>query len=98
MLGNTALALEPMEQISTPLIPIQVSLQDIVIPISERVTLLELRDSMCRWPMGDPAQPEFRFCGGRKPAGEGPYCTHHAGIAYQPQHDRRRERRLQKAG
>ena len=30
---------------------------DVVIPMSDRVTLLELRESMCRWPFGDPCGP-----------------------------------------
>jgi GcrA cell cycle regulator len=98
LLGNIALALEPKENIPASPAQMPIAIQDIVTPISERVTLAELRDSMCRWPLGDPAHPEFRFCGGRKRAGEGPYCAHHAEIAYQPQHDRRRERRLLKAG
>src|SRR3712207_1185997 len=36
---------------------------DVVVPMSERVTIMDLRESMCRWPMGDPTKPEFRFCG-----------------------------------
>jgi GcrA cell cycle regulator len=63
--------------------------------MSEPVTISELRESMCRWPIGDPTQPEFRFCGAKKLPGQGPYCACHAGIAYQTQHDRRRERRPQ---
>jgi GcrA cell cycle regulator len=62
-----------------------------VIPFSERVTIMELRDSMCRWPMGDPTTPEFRFCGGKAITGL-PYCPHHSRIAYQPAAERRRER------
>lgn len=60
--------------------------------VCERVTIMELRENMCRWPLGDPSQTDFRFCGGRCSPGD-PYCTHHASIAYQPAHDRRRERR-----
>jgi GcrA cell cycle regulator len=66
---------------------------DIVIPVSERVTIMELRESMCRWPMGDPTTPEFRFCGQRAIAGL-PYCTHHARVAYQPAAERKRDRRI----
>ena len=55
------------------------------------VTLMQLRESMCRWPLGDPATPEFRFCGAR--AGMGlPYCGYHAQIAYQPASERKRLR------
>ena len=61
-------------------------------PDVEPVTIMELRDSMCRWPIGDPTQADFRFCGARKTPGEGPYCACHAAIAYQPEQDRRRHR------
>ncbi|SEG45413.1 GcrA family cell cycle regulator [Bosea lathyri] len=65
--------------------------EDVVVPFSERVTIMDLREYMCRWPMGDPTTPEFRFCGGRSQTGM-PYCSHHAQIAYQPAADRRRDR------
>ena len=58
----------------------------------QRVTIMELREGMCRWPIGDPTSPEFRFCGARADIGS-PYCTQHARIAYQPAADRRRERK-----
>lgn len=64
----------------------------IAAPVSERVTIMELRESMCRWPIGDPSSPDFRFCGACSPMGV-PYCTEHAQIAYQPSADRRRDRR-----
>jgi GcrA cell cycle regulator len=69
---------------------------DIVVPMSERVTIMDLRESMCRWPMGDPTKPDFRFCGARSSAGL-PYCGHHARVAYQPVTDRKRDRRLARA-
>lgn len=43
-------------------------------------TLAELNDETCRWPLGDPQSPDFRFCGA-KPDGM-PYCRRHAHIAY----------------
>ncbi len=61
--------------------------------VSQRVTIMELRESMCRWPMGDPTSPDFRFCGGRAITGL-PYCTQHAQIAYQPAAERKRDRRV----
>jgi GcrA cell cycle regulator len=69
---------------------------DVAIPMSERVTIMDLRESMCRWPMGDPTKPEFRFCGARSVSGM-PYCNHHARVAYQPITDRKRDRRLARA-
>jgi GcrA cell cycle regulator len=62
------------------------------IPVSQRVTIMDLRESMCRWPLGDPTTPDFRFCGARSITGL-PYCTHHAEIAYQPAAERKRDRR-----
>jgi GcrA cell cycle regulator len=70
--------------------------EDMAVPVSERVTIMDLRESMCRWPMGDPTKPEFRFCGARSVTGL-PYCTHHARIAYQPVADRKRDRRFARA-
>lgn len=61
------------------------------LPVSERVTILDLRDSMCRWPIGDPARPGFGFCGGRAATGL-PYCDEHCRIAYQPAAERKRLR------
>ena len=62
------------------------------LPECERVTIMELRDSMCRWPLGDPVTPEFRFCGGDAVLGL-PYCPYHCSIAYQPAQERRRDRK-----
>ncbi|TGD94717.1 GcrA family cell cycle regulator [Methylobacterium nonmethylotrophicum] len=65
----------------------------VALPESARVTIMELREFMCRWPMGDPSSPEFRFCGDRAITGL-PYCTHHSRIAYQPAAERKRDRRV----
>jgi GcrA cell cycle regulator len=45
-------------------------------------TVLTLGAHMCKWPIGDPSLDSFTFCGRR--TGEGPYCAHHAQVAYQP--------------
>lgn len=37
----------------------------------------------CRWPIGDPQEPAFGFCGHPR-AGEGPYCAGHDREAHQP--------------
>lgn len=83
----TALALQPEAYAA----PVERPVAEVVIPLSEPVTIMELREAMCRWPLGDPATPEFRYCGGRSDVGA-PYCSHHSRIAYQPSQDRRRER------
>ena len=55
------------------------------------VTVLSINDRMCRWPIGDPSEGEFHFCGHRPKEGS-PYCEAHARKAYQP-HVQRRDRR-----
>ena len=94
--GNTALAFAPRIHEA----PSPKPLEEVLIPMSERVTIMELKEAMCRWPLGDPATPEFRYCGGKSTIGES-YCTYHSRVAYQPAQDRgrrERERRLQRAG
>jgi GcrA cell cycle regulator len=55
-------------------------------------TVLTINDRMCRWPIGDPSENEFHFCG-RGPKSGSPYCEAHARKAYQPQ-NLRRDRRI----
>ena len=45
-------------------------------------TILNLTERMCRWPIGDPRDPNFRFCGRLALPGQ-PYCAEHAAMAYQ---------------
>ena len=89
--GNNALAMSldmaPMAAIAPRIEP---RMESVVIPLTERVTIMELRDNMCKWPLGDPMSAEFRYCGARSPAGGGPYCQPHAKVAYQPANERRR--------
>jgi GcrA cell cycle regulator len=88
VLGNNALALRP----ETTLQPAPARLeQDVVVALSLRVTIVELKETMCKWPLGDPTSQEFRYCGSPSPGGS-PYCAHHSKLAYQPAQERRRER------
>jgi GcrA cell cycle regulator len=45
--------------------------------------LRQLRADQCRYPIGDPQEEGFGFCGCKKAPGI-PYCEHHADIAYNP--------------
>jgi GcrA cell cycle regulator len=91
--GNLAVAMAPMP-LAAP--APRSSGDEVVIPMSQRVSIMELRESMCRWPLGDPTSPDFRYCGSKMQVGLGPYCTYHARIAYQPAQERRRERDREK--
>lgn len=46
------------------------------------VAITELTPRMCRWPVGDPKDADFKFCGCAS-APSLPYCSDHAKIAYQ---------------
>ncbi len=87
--GNTVMRLAP-ETVEVAAQPARIA-QDVVVPMSLRVTIVELRETMCRWPLGDPSSSDFRYCGSPSHSGT-PYCCHHGKLAYQPTQDRRRER------
>jgi GcrA cell cycle regulator len=56
--------------------------------MAKKLHLLELTERTCKWPIGDPAEDDFYFCG--LPAVPGkPYCEHHVAIAFQPLSARR---------
>jgi GcrA cell cycle regulator len=65
--------------------------EDVVVPISRRLRLVELSERTCKWPNGDPLTEEFHFCGNDS-AETGPYCAYHARLAFQPASERRRNR------
>jgi hypothetical protein len=51
-------------------------------PVQQK-TLANLEQNDCRWPIGDPKDPAFHFCGARKLDGR-PYCQAHWQMAFQP--------------
>ena len=58
-------------------------IDELVIPLKDRVTMETLKESHCKWPIGDPAEEDFHFCG-RGRHEDGVYCEFHAAKAYQP--------------
>ena len=49
---------------------------------TEGIAVTKAGERQCRWPIGDPRSPEFRFCGCSSYEGL-PYCVDHARVAYQ---------------
>ena len=45
-------------------------------------SILDIKESMCRWPFGDPKDDDFNFCG-KKAAEDCSYCKEHSDEAYQ---------------
>ena len=79
---------------SAPMSPAPVVEEDpVILDDGSFATVLTINDRMCRWPIGDPSENEFHFCG-RKPKNGSPYCDAHARKAYQPQQSRRDKGRM----
>ncbi|AWI82705.1 GcrA cell cycle regulator [Alloyangia pacifica] len=59
---------------------------------AKKLSLMDLTERTCKWPVGDPATDDFWFCG--LPVQQGkPYCEAHVGVAFQPMSSRRDRRR-----
>jgi hypothetical protein len=51
-------------------------------PIDGKITVVDLTESTCRWPTGNPRDLKtFRYCG---EAARGTYCKRHTQLAYLP--------------
>jgi len=47
----------------------------------EKCRLMDLKVNTCRWPVGDPEDEDFHFCGKQTTTGK-PYCAEHCKAAY----------------
>ena len=64
--------------------------ENVFVPASRRLKLVELSERTCKWPTSDGADARnFNFCGNDA---DGPYCAYHKRIAFQPASKRRRAR------
>ena len=59
---------------------------------ARKISLMELTERTCKWPIGDPATDNFYFCGLPSQPGK-PYCEAHVSVAFQPMSARRDRRR-----
>ncbi len=48
---------------------------------AQNLSLTELDNHTCRWPLGDPKDDNFHFCGKKVRVGQ-TYCDEHAAVAY----------------
>ncbi len=53
-----------------------------IAPLNGGIALVDLTERMCKWPLGDPRDDDFTFCGHPIRVGT-PYCPGHAAAAYQ---------------
>lgn len=72
--------------------PARPAIEDLEVPVSKKLNLVDLTDKTCKWPDGDPATDNFHFCGNSTKE-DTPYCEYHCRMAYHTQTDRRREKK-----
>jgi GcrA cell cycle regulator len=84
--GATALKMDEEFQTEAYVAP---QLQELFIPVEQRLTLLQLNEETCKWPIGDPLTPDFYFCGQHSEEGK-PYCDFHSRRAYHQLEKKRR--------
>lgn len=85
IIGPTAPRLRPASATPTVVIP---DLEPLKFEDGKTASVLTLNESMCKFPIGDPNDADFAFCG--RGAVSGPYCQDHARLAYQPSQAKKR--------
>ena len=48
---------------------------------AEKCKFMDLKNNTCRWPIGEPENEDFHFCGKQTATGK-PYCQEHCKLAY----------------
>jgi GcrA cell cycle regulator len=73
----------PRPKVSPPMPQVT---NDMLVPLCTEkgghITMLDLTHKTCRWPIGDPTEASFHFCG-HPPVPGRPYCPYHHRIAFQ---------------
>jgi len=84
-IGPSAPRLRPVSSLPSVVIP---DLEPLKFEDGKAASVLTLNDTMCKYPIGDPTEADFAFCG--RASSCGPYCQDHARLAYQPSHAKKR--------
>lgn len=85
VIGPSAPRLRPASTMPSVVIP---DLEPLKMEDGRAATVLTLNEAMCKFPIGDPTNSSFAFCGRASTCG--PYCQDHARLAYQPSQARKR--------
>ena len=86
MIGATALKISEEVEREAYVAP---QVTELFIPLEQRLSLLQLSETTCKWPIGDPLLPDFYFCGQHSDDGH-PYCEFHSRRAYHQIEKRKR--------
>ncbi|MGN6486975.1 MAG: GcrA family cell cycle regulator [Devosia sp.] len=84
--GATALKMDEEFAVEMEMAP---QAAELFIPVEQRLSLLQLNEHTCKWPIGDPLTPDFYFCGQHSDEGK-PYCDFHSRRAYHQLDKRKR--------
>ena len=60
-------------------------------PIDSKLGVMGLTNFTCRYPIGDPTDADFSFCGRTCNNIENPYCVQHQKLAYVPAQKKKRK-------
>jgi GcrA cell cycle regulator len=85
VIGPSAPRLRPASTVPAVFVP---QLEPLRGEDGRTTTVLTLNEQTCKFPIGDPNDADFAFCG--RGAAGGPYCADHARLAYQPSQARKR--------
>lgn len=85
--ATAAQALSPCHLLEP--LPQKLAEKNNVIPMSRYLTIQELDAHTCRWPIGDPQSPQFRYCGAPTDPGQ-IYCGPCSQKAYLPRENKRK--------
>ncbi|SHF41363.1 GcrA family cell cycle regulator [Devosia limi] len=85
-IGATALAVSNDVEVQMYVAPVAA---EIFIPEDKRLSLLQLNEHTCKWPIGDPLTKDFYFCG-QHSQDSTPYCEFHSRRAYHQVDKKRR--------
>jgi GcrA cell cycle regulator len=86
MIGATALKASEEYETEAYQLP---QVEELDIPVEQRLTLLQLNEHTCKWPIGDPLNADFYFCGQHAEEAK-PYCEFHSRRAYHQIEKKRR--------
>lgn len=89
IIGPTAPRMRPPSMTPAVFVPQLEPLRDAE---GRAANVLTINESTCKFPIGDPNDPDFAFCGRAANNGRnsGPYCADHARLAYQPSQAKKR--------
>jgi GcrA cell cycle regulator len=85
IIGPSAPRMRPPSSVPSVVIP---DLEPLKFEDGRAANVLTINESMCKFPIGDPTDPNFAFCG--RGAVGSPYCSDHARLAYQPSQAKKR--------